>query len=827
MRLTSPSPPDGAATPQRFLPVLLVLFVGSGCAALIYEIVWFQMLEMVIGSSAVSLGVLLGTFMGGMCLGSLMLPRLLSVQRHPLRVYAMLELGIGAIALLELLLIPQVGRLYVAGIGQGWPGTLLRGAVCAVCLLPPTVLMGATLPAIARWVETTPLGVSWLGFFYGGNIAGAVFGCLLAGFYLLRIHDAATATCAAAVLNLTVCLLGSGLAKLAPRTTTFPAEAQSAGAGRSGVVVYVAIGLSGLTALGAEVVWTRLLSLMLGPTVYAFAIILAVFLVGLGLGSSFGSLWARRAQQPGLALGTCQLLLVGAVAWTAWMISGSLPFWPVNPFLSTDPWVTFQLDMVRCLWAILPPAVLWGASFPLALAAVASRGQDAGRLVGGLYAANTLGAIAGALGFSLVLIPSLGTRQSQQVMMGLAALAALLLFSLVPVKNPVQTRVAGGEGASRAGRGLLWALGLVIVLGGVMFLIQSVPPLPWGLVAYGRELPQRSTPAKALYVGEGRNASVAVTELDNGIRNFHVSGKVEASNEAQDMRLQRMLGHLPALFHPHPRSVLVVGCGAGVTAGCFVLHPDVQRIVICEIEPLIPQVVAHHFGPENYDVVNDPRVQVIFDDARHYVLTTREKFDIITSDPIHPWVKGAAALYTREYFETVRQHLQPGGLVTQWVPLYESTPAAVKSELATFFGAFPDGTVWGNPHAGQGYDVVLLGGTGPLHISARTVEQRLARADHARVAASLQDVGFRSALDLVGAYAGRAEDLAPWLKDAQINRDRNLRLQYLAGLGLNAAEGGPIFSDILAYRKVPPDMFSSSAPGSTSTNRVPVQPRPK
>src|SRR5271157_5963058 len=210
------SPAADPPAERRFLPLLLLLFAGSGCAALIYEIVWFQMLQLVIGSSAVSLAVLLGTFMGGMCAGSLALPRLVSPRRHPLRAYAALEAGIGVCGLVLLVLLPSVSRFYVAITGHGWWSILARGAVCGACLLPPTLLMGATLPAISRWVETTPQGVAWLGFFYGGNITGAVFGCLLAGFYLLRVHDLATATYTAVVLNAAVALLAFGLAALAP-----------------------------------------------------------------------------------------------------------------------------------------------------------------------------------------------------------------------------------------------------------------------------------------------------------------------------------------------------------------------------------------------------------------------------------------------------------------------------------------------------------------------------------------------------------------------------------------------------------------------------------
>src|SRR5918993_3926805 len=206
----------------QWLPVLLLLFVGSGCAALIYEIVWFQMLELFVGSSSVSIGVLLGTFMGGMCLGSFLLPRLISRKHHPLKVYALLEIAIGVIGLLLLLVLPLVGYVYTAWGGYGISGYLLRGLVASICLLPPTLAMGATLPAVARWVQTTPSGVSWLGFFYAGNIAGAVMGTLLAGFYLLRVYDMNVATYVAAAINFAVGALGLLLAARTRSTSDLP-----------------------------------------------------------------------------------------------------------------------------------------------------------------------------------------------------------------------------------------------------------------------------------------------------------------------------------------------------------------------------------------------------------------------------------------------------------------------------------------------------------------------------------------------------------------------------------------------------------------------------
>ena len=799
--------PGSIPASTRFLPLLLLLFFGSGCAALIYEIVWFQLLQLVVGSSAVSLGVLLGTFMGGMCLGSLMLARIVSARRHPLRVYALLELGIGVLGIAALFVVPYVARIYVAGAEHGLAGTLLRGAVGAVCLLPPTLLMGATLPTIARWTERLPQGVSWLGFFYGGNIGGAVFGCLLAGFYLLRVHDMATATYVAAAVNGIVAMVGFGLAVLTPDYAPVGCLASRPAEGApDSRAVYVTIALSGFCALGAEVIWTRLLSLMLGPTVYTFSIILAVFLVGLGIGSSIGSFLTRGRTQPRLALGWCQFLLAAAIAWTAYMVEKSLPYWPINPSLSRSPWFNFQLDLARCCWAILPPTLLWGASFPLALAAIASRGQDSGGLVGRVYAANTVGAILGAIGSSLFLVAWVGTRHAQQLLIGLSTLAALLMFA--PLLRPFRTqRWPDRELTKPAFRFAAVSL-LLAAMSCVAWLAWTIPEIPWALVAYGRHVPSKSGEGNVLFLGEGMNASVAVTELGSGVRNFHVSGKVEASSEPQDMRLQRMLGHLPALIHPRPRSVLIVGCGAGVTAGSFVLHPDIEKIVICEIEPLIPRAVAQFFSKENYGVVANPRVRVVYDDARHYILTTTEKFDIITSDPIHPWVKGAATLYTKEYFDLVRRHLNPGGLFTQWVPLYESDPGVVKSEVATFFDVFPNGTIWSNDQDGEGYDLVLLGQADGLKIDVDEFQNRMRRDP--QVTQSLEEVGFKTVVSLLGTYAGQGHDLGPWLERAEINRDRNLRLQYLAGMGLNHDQAGFIYDDMLSYRRFPDELFVGS-----------------
>jgi len=784
-------PPKTSAA-RRFMPVLLVLFAASGCSALIYEIVWYQLLQLVIGSTAVSLGVLLATFMGGLCLGSLGLPRMARArQMHPLRVYALLELGIGACGILALVVIPLLDRVYVAAVGHGMPAILFRALICAICLLPPTVLMGASLPAAARWVESTAEGVSWLGLLYGGNTAGAVFGCLLAGFYLLRVFDLTAATLVAAAINGMVGLSAVALAKRtaapAAGSDTLPVLAKGPWS------IYVTIAISGATALGAEVVWTRLLGLLLGATVYTFSIILAVFLAGIGIGSAAASALLRGRARPRAAIGISQLLLAGGIAWTAWMLADYLPFWPVNPLLSTSPALTFQIDLARTLWTILPATLLWGASFPLALGAVAARGEDQGRMVGGIYAANTGGAILGALAFSLILIPWIGTKGCEQALIVLSAVSAV--FALGPVV--------------KTSRGMGGALALAAALAIAGWFSSQVPDVPGNLIAYGRRIMVNGNSSKVLYTGEGINSSIAITQWNSdGAIQFHVSGKVEASTEPYDMRLQRMLGDLPALFHQgEAHSVLVVGFGAGVTAGSFVPFPGIRRIVICEMEPLIPPVATQYFSRENYNVMHDPRVEIVYDDARHFVLTSHEKFDIITSDPIHPWVKGSATLYSKEYFELVKRHLNPGGIVTQWVPLYETDAGTVKSELATFFDAFPNASVWGNDNNGTGYDTAVLGQVEDPKIDVEDVQRRLMSPEYAAAAQSMRDVGFNSVLDVLAAYAGQRQDLMPWLEGAAINRDGNLRLQYMAGLALNDSLEGPIYSQILSYRRYPGNML--------------------
>jgi spermidine synthase len=414
--------------------------------------------------------------------------------------------------------------------------------------------------------------------------------------------------------------------------------------------------------------------------------------------------------------------------------------------------------------------------------------------VGTVYAANTLGCIAGALAVSLVLVPWIGTLQSERIMLWTAAVSGLIV--LWPM-------VRAGKSTGLAAT---LAAGLVVAA----WLASNMEGVPGELIAYGRRMVLNAGRSEVLYTIEGRNSSVAITKWNDGATEIDVNGHVEATTETYDMKLQRMVGHLPAVLHPNPKSVLGIGFGAGVSAGTFTRYPGIEHITICEIEPVIPPTSTRFFGKQNYEVYRNPKTHVVFDDARHYLLTTTDKFDIIASDPLDIFAKGTAAIYSKEYFESVKRHLNPGGTFTLYVPLYETDLRTIKSELATFFAAFPHSTIWANTVNGMGYDMVFMGHLEKPSINLDEVEQRLRRPDYAPVVESLAEIGVTSLNDLLATYAGQNSDLGVWSAGAELNTDGDLRLQYLGGWGINSTMEDKLYREMLRYREVPRGLFTGA-----------------
>ena len=780
---------------------LLWMFLASGSAALIYEVVWLHLLRLVIGASALSVAIVLASFMGGMFAGSFGFAKWVPRTRNPLRVYAALELGIGLCGLLMPLVLPAIRSVYADAAGHGPLGIALRALIAALSLLPPTAMMGATLPAVARRYPNSLAGRSALASLYAANTLGAVAGCVLSGFVLLALFDVWIATAVAVAINLVIALVAFRSGRSEPQPVAAAREPvgppRAAAQSRGTQLVYLVSALSGLTALGAQVLWTRLLTLLFGATVYAFSIILAVFLGGLGIGAVIAARLIARGVSPRSGLAACQLGLAPALLWSAGMLAHVLPF--ASPAASTSVGTLHVLHLMHAAEVMLPAAILWGMSFPFALAAVEH--DDPSHATGRVYAANTVGSILGSLATSFWAIPVLGSHGSAQLLIAIAGVSGALL-----VPELLRARLARSVRSVRVGPQLAAAL---LTLGVGAACAALAPGVSGVFLAHGRAIWSVDARDRYPYISEGAAATVAVHVAPDGTQHFHVAGRVEASTNQADMRLQRLLGHLSALAHPRPRRVLVVGLGAGVTAGALVLHPEVERLVICEIEPRVAGA-ARLFARENYGVLDDPRVQVVYDDARHYLATTDERFDVITSDPIHPWVRGNSVLFSREYYEIVKARLAPDGIATQWVPLYDTSEEAIRIQMRTFLGAFPNGSVWNSSAAGRGYDVVLLGRTGSQPLDVEAITQRMATA---AIGDSLRDVGVQNVLDLFATYGAAASDMQSFVSGAPENRDFSLKLEYISGLSINQQNADLIYSHMVKNRTVPSDLFH--APAST------------
>lgn len=810
--------------PARVSGLILAMFFGSGCAALIYEVIWLHLLRLVIGASTTSLGILLACFMGGMCIGSLLLPKLVSPKRHPFRVYAAIEASIGVIGLALVYLSTQVHEVYRWLGHHDMAGPAAKIIIAVTCLLPPTILMGATLPAIARWVRAGAKGAERLGLYYGMNIIGAVCGCLLVGFYLLQYYDVLVATYVAVSINFLIAIVAWTASYKVPgpeeSTEHEPVSDQADDTTAAGitpsplVLVCLVAALSGCAALGSEVVWTRLLSLILGGTVYTFAIILAVFLAGLGLGGAWGAAIAGRSRRPMAWLGACQFFSVLAVAHASTHFNMDTSYTP-HLWMMMATHLSGRLeDVLQCVWVVAPAALCWGASFPLVIAAGLRPGKDTGKTVGLLAGVNTFGAIVGALAVTFWTIPFLGTQVTQLAIASLAILSAALALSYETVRWVRVTSSAWSIKPWFRYPGLQMAFIMLIVVVFFAHSLYRIPPVSSQLLAHGKHRAEYTHVGTVLYRSEGVHSPVVVKKqvTANGIEltSLHISGKLVASTELVEMRLERMLGMIPLVMHDNPRSVLVIGLGAGITAGSFVVDPRVEKITICEIEPRVYDAAKNYFAEANEHVLSDPRTTVVYDDARHFLATTDQKFDIIASDPIHPWVHGAATLYSEEFYEQCHDRLNPGGIVSHWLPLNSMNTAAVKSETATFFNAFPQVTIWQTGDFVNQRHLIICGSTEPKTIDLPRVYERI--ESNARFMQALAGLKLDSVADLLSLYTTRKGDLDPWLTDAQINRDWAMRLEYLAGQAYDQLHAEEIYKQILKYHHFPEGLYQGPAP---------------
>ena len=651
--------------------LVTVLFVVSGMVALAYEVVWVRALGLVVGNSLWATTAVVAAYMGGMAIGNAAVARWAPRIRRHLRLYAAAEAVAALVALATVPALHLLGGV-AARLGPeplaGW-GVPLAGrfALAWLFLALPTIAMGATLPLLVERVGHDEALGRRVARLYAANTLGAVAGVLVTAFVALPALGEKATLAAAATLGLLVTAVAWPAERWLPPAR--PAAAPAAAAGRTAARHWLLFpALFGFVALAAELVWTRILLLHLGSRVYAFAVILAVYLAGIALGASL----ARRLPgRPGTALAACQVVLAVAIAAQvpAFAVLGEVLGWlaaVLHPVGFAGLWLTLGVGVALPL---LVPTLAFGASFPLAVA-VYPREATAAVRTGAVGAANTLGGIVGAVAGPLVLVPLVGSQN------------ALLLLAL-----------------ATAGSGALLAPGprLRLAAGAAAAIVAMTAVLaPRGMVLRGAAVVSDGT---VISLSESASATVAVkrvTDARGSWDSLELNGVNVAGTSPELRAIQRLQGHLPLLLHPHPEKVLHIGFGSGGTAWAVARHP-VRDIVVAEISPEVLATSTAVFGEVNHNVLADPRVRVVLNDGRNVLLASPEQFDVILSDSIHPVYAGNSTLYTREYFASCRAHLRPGGVVSMWLPMYSLSEDSYLGIMRAFVEVFPNACIWYDP----------------------------------------------------------------------------------------------------------------------------------
>ena len=697
--------------------VALLLF-ASGFCALVYQTAWLRMFRLVFGASTAASAAVLAIFMAGLGFGGLLLGRRADRHPSPLSLYAGLEAGIAISAGLSPLLLAAVEWLYISMGGSARMGlagsSAVRLLLSLVVLGLPTFLMGGTLPAVARAVERrADSGRRTVGLLYAVNTLGAVLGALITTFFALETLGIRKTVWIAALLNLLVVLAAKSLAREL-RTESADAAAQpataeeapEAEARRPGWLVPFAAALVGFAFLLMELVWYRMLGPLLGGSSYTFGLILAVALLGIGLGGLLYGAGASQRRPTMLSFAaTCSLeaLLIAlpfATGDGVAVLAALLHPLASSGFLSLVAGWTVVTVLV-----VLPPAIVAGYQFPLLIALLGSGRQRIGREVGIAYAANTLGAILGSIAGGFGLIPLLTAQ-------GVWRLVTLLLLALAAVAIVAGLRA----GAPRRSAFVPVAAGIV----GLLFCAATGPTAFWrhSPIGAGRlnianwngpnDIRDQiaSVRARTVWQADGVESSVALNLGEEYA--FIVNGKSDGS-ALGDAPTQVMSGLVGALVHPNPRRVLVIGLGTGSTAGWLAKVPSVERVDVIELEPAIEHV-ARVCSKVNQDVLHNPKVHLVIGDGREFLLTTANDYDLIFSEPSNPYRIGVASLFSQDFYQAVRQRLRPGGLLLQWLQGYEIDSQLVRTAYATLGSVFPAVESWQVHRA----DLLLMAGREPL-----------------------------------------------------------------------------------------------------------------
>lgn len=704
-------------TPRQKPIGILLCFLLSGAAGLIYQVAWVKALGLIFGHTVYAISTVLATFMAGLAVGSACIGRWCEDHGRPIALYSRLEFLVAATGALSVVGLAGVRLLYLAAyptLGGSQPLLLgLRFFGAAVVLFLPTLLMGGTFPVLVRGIaqHSSALGLR-VSLLYWVNTLGAVAGTLLAGFIVLPARGLRLTIAFAVVLNLLAGMIALSIArddvpKTGPGTagaevsrTTKTSLATEPTQGSSSLFLFL-FAVVGGTAFAYEIGWTRLLETVIGSSTYAFTLMLATFLAGTVIGSA---LFQRFL---GGVKGVSPAVFSRTQTCTAIASLSSLVLFPwiaslIPPLLRATHQTFGGLLLAQFTVSsltVLPLAVVFGFNFPAVIVLVeGAKGDKAGEsaIVGRAYAANTLGAIAGAVAAGFWLVSWLGSFRLVAFTAGVNLLVAIVLELRASQRTALRLAVNV-------------ACFLAVLFVGLSPSFNDKSLLSLSAVLYGNSYEGRLTLSEIaatndlVFATDGVNASVSVLRSDNYVA-LRINGKTDASTG--DERTQLLLGHLGAALNPAPRRVLIIGFGSGMTASAVSRYADVERIDCVEIEPAVIRA-APFLEKLNRGVMNDPRLHVVFDDARNFLLSSREAYDLIISEPSNPWIAGIATLFTNEFYAAVRQRLAPGGMFVQWVQSYSLAPDDLRMVIGTLAPHFPDVSLW----RGEGPDLLLFGRT--------------------------------------------------------------------------------------------------------------------
>lgn len=771
---TPPSPPVRIGGAEL---LVLGLFFLSGASALIYEVVWSRLLGFIFGGTAFAIATVLAAYMAGLALGSFYFGRRIDRSGHPLKLYALLEGGIALWAMILPFVLAGLNQVYGLLYRQMHPDaytlSLIRFAFSFLALLVPTTLMGGTLPVLAKLLERSGgrIGVK-TGLLYGINTVGAVVGTAVAGFWLIPALGMQISTGIAIAFNLAV----TGLAFIIQRAmvraqAAAPAVPETAGAGplelhaasvkRGALLVYA---ISGFAAMAYQLAWTKVLSGVLGTTTYAFSAMLTTFLFGLSIGALLMARLADR-HEPARLLAWTQLA-IGFFGLLALPLFGNLPYVFIYFFKTWGPaWgPQTAAKFAICAATMLIPTLLMGGTFPLVARIYADDTRRMGRQVGELYAANTIGAIAGSFLAGFVLIPWLGRQGTILTAAALNVISGAGLYLLIRSALGGRARVAA-----------LATLALIVPVAVVGARAWDKDVVASGAYVYAelyskqKDLYASIHDQTRLFYEEETEAIIAVYRAESVV-SLRTNGKVEASSSG-DMLTQKMISHLPLLYLDGPADLCMIGLASGISLGSTLAHPQVRRADCIEMLGGMREA-SSHFKRYNHDCLADPRAHLIINDGRNHLLLTDSSYDVIISQPSNPWIAGISTLFTREFFALGKKRLRPNGIFCQWVQMYQMSRDDFASVLKTFHEAFPHMAIW----SGAPGDIILVGSERPLTLDYRRLAEAMAIPT---VRADLADVGVVDVVGFLQNYVG-AEGARDALRapGARTITDDNLLLEF-------------------------------------------------